>query len=110
MSYIATADLANADSFRTRVKMAAVRVAGTVLGEDIAELGQMQAMKRLDLAQRVLRDPDAVLGSFIYPVVANPQIAAVGLEATDGDLEFQVATVWDAVAGVSIADRETADA
>ena len=106
MSYIARADLAQAASFRTRVKMATVEVAGTILNEDISSFGQVQAMKRLDLAQRVLRDPDATVGGFVYPVVANTAIGNAGLDASDGDFQFVVATVWDAVAGVSIGDRE----
>jgi hypothetical protein len=108
MSFITAADLAKAESFRTRVKMAAVRIAGTVLNENVANFGGVQAQKRLALAQAVLRDPDAQVNGFIYPVISNPAIAQVGLDATDGDFEFQVASVWDSVAGVSIADRAPA--
>jgi hypothetical protein len=87
--------------------MATVKVAGTVLAEDPSTLGSIQAQKRLGLAQVVLRDPDAQLPAFIYPVVSNPAIAAAGLDAPDGDLEFQVTQVWDAVAGVTTADKTT---
>jgi hypothetical protein len=110
VSYIAQADLAQAESFRTRVKMATVQVAGTILNEDVSGFGQVQAMKRLDLAQRVLRDPDATVSGFVYPVVSNAAVAEAGLDAADQDFQFVVASVWDAVAGVSITDRTDPDA
>jgi hypothetical protein len=107
MSFIAAADLAQAASFRTRVKMGTVKVAGTVLDEDTSTMPPAQRDKRLALAQQVLKDPDFTLGSFIYPVISNAVIASSGLDTTDADLEYQITTVWDDVAGVTHADTTT---
>jgi hypothetical protein len=66
----------------------------------------IRASKRYLLASDVFRDPENGVRRFIWPVVANPAIAQVGLDATDGDLEYQVAVTWDAVAGVQASELE----
>ena len=106
MSFLETADLAYAASFRARVKVGLVNCAGAVLQEDQDALSEAHADKRNTLAANVLRDPDSIVSAFIWPILANVSIAASGLDASDGDLLYQINAVWDNVAGVTRNDRE----
>lgn len=101
MAYIDTADLAEAASFRTRVKVAVVTAAANVVHEDASAYSPERAAKRADLARRVLADPGPWAAQFVWPVIANPTIAANGLASPDGDLAYQVSAVFDAMAGVT---------
>ena len=105
MSYLTTRDLAFAQSFRTRVMVAIVDIAGDVLGEAQGSMTAIHYQKRSDLARNALRDPEPIVSAFIWPVLSNSVIANSGLDTPDGDLAFQVSAVWDAVAGVSAADK-----
>lgn len=106
MAFLNTNDLANAQSFLARVKVALVKQAGVVISENTDQMNANRAMKRYILATDCFRDPDAATRRFIWPVVANPAIAQVGLDAPDTDLEYQVAVVWDSVAGVQLSEQE----
>lgn len=105
MSYIEVADLAEAASFRTRVKVAIVTAAVNVLAEDTSSMTETKASKRNALATAVLTDPQSFADRFAWPVVANPSIAANGLASPDGDLAFVVSSVWNAMAGVNSTDQ-----
>ena len=106
MSFLNTADLANAASFRTRITMALVKVAGYVIGEEQpADRSDAWHDKRSDLARNVLRDPVAIVGAFIWPVLTNGTIIEKGLDSLDSDIEYVVNVLWDTVAGVSREDK-----
>lgn len=107
MSFIATADLADAASFRTRVKVALVTAAANVVHEDASAYSAERAAKRAALASGILADPAPWAARFVWPVVANTTIAAAGLDAPDGDLLFQIGAVFDAMAGVSPSEMGT---
>lgn len=92
---IETYDIAQASSFRHRLIACVVKTAGTILNEDNA------APERVALARAAVIDPNSIAERFIWPMLSNPAIAAAGIQASDGDLEFQCAQVWDIVAGVS---------
>lgn len=104
MSYISVADLADAASFRVRVKVAVVTAAANVVHEGTASLTPQQHDKRAVLARNILADPAKYGDLFVWPVVANPSIAASGLDSSDGDLAYQVSAVFDAMAGVTPQD------
>jgi hypothetical protein len=104
VTYIDTADLAEAASFRTRVKVAIVTAAANVVHEDPSGYSDPRAVKRNQLAVNILSDPESWTQRFVWPVVANPSIAANGLASSDGDLLFQVGAIFDAMAGVSPAE------
>lgn len=104
MGYLETNDLAEATSFRNRLKIALVDVAGDVLAEDPTTTTQAASEKRVTLCNNVLRDPAAMVPAFVWPVLTNPEIASDGLDSTDEQLKDQVNTVWNTVAGVSAAD------
>lgn len=110
MGFLETADLAAATSFRMRLMACIVKVAGTVQDEDQSNMAGPHGSKRLDLASSVMLDPAAKAPAFIWPVLSNQTIAAAGLDAADGDLEYQVNQVWDHVAGVTRFDKIVAPA
>lgn len=101
MSYLNVADLAEAYSFRTRVKVAVVKAAADVVHEDTTDYSQNRAEKRAVLARNVLADPQRYGDLFVWPVLSNATIAAAGLDSPDGDLSYQVSAVFDAMAGVT---------
>ena len=104
MSYIETADLADASSFRRRLAPCVAQVAGTVVAEE--QTGKTQVdQKRNELARLALRDPVNVANSFVWGVLSNPVIAEAGIEAADGDIEYQVTQMWSTIAGVTAADE-----
>ena len=106
MSFLNIADLANAASFRTRITIALVQAAGTVIGEtqpdDRSDVWQD---KRVELARNVLRDPVSIVGAFIWPVLTNGDVAAAGLDSPDQDILYVVNVLWDTVAGVTREDK-----
>jgi len=107
MTYLNTADLADAASFRTRVKVAVVTAAANVVHEDPTGMSQSHADKRAVLARSILADPATYAALFVWPVVANVSIATSGLDSSDGDLAYQVSAVFDAMAGVTPQDLAT---
>lgn len=105
MGFLETSDLANAVSFRLRLTSCIVKVAGTILAEDQNSMGKPQGDKRVELASAVMRAPETQVSAFIWPVLSNSTIAGAGLDAADGDIEYQVTQVWDQVAGVTRYDK-----
>jgi len=105
MSYLNTYDLAQASSFRNRLVSAIVSSAGFIMSESMDGLGPQQHAKRHGLAMEVLNAPEHMVQRFIWPVLANTTIAQKGLDTSDGELNFQIATVWDSLAGVTAQDK-----
>lgn len=101
MSYISVNDLAESASFQTRVKVAIVKAAANVVHEDGSAMNPLRRDKRAALARGILLDPATHARLFVWPVVANTQIAAEGLDSPDGDLDYQVSAIFDAMAGVT---------
>jgi len=106
VSFINTADLADSASFKARVKVTVATVAVSVWAEDATGMSEQRHDKRLALARAVLASPQQYADLFVWPVLANVTIAQAGLDATDGDLQYQVGQVWDAMAGVTAADLQ----
>lgn len=94
MSLIAMYDIAKASSFRHRLISCIVKTAGAVLGESDAP------EERVALARAAVIDPNSVAERFVWPMLSNPAIADAGISASDADLEYQCAQVWNIVAGV----------
>lgn len=104
MSYIEVNDLAEAQSFKVRVKVAVVNVAATVMAEDRSGMNEARGSKRGSLARAILMAPAQYADLFVWPVVSNPTIAAAGLASPDGDLAYVVTSVFDALAGVEASE------
>ncbi len=115
MSFLAQHNLAiddgvdaDASDFRKRVRLAMHKTATQIQGEAQTTLTLEQWQKRGRLATTILgviNDPPGIvsasslwLDAFALSVTQNAVITAVSL---DSDIEFQVAAVWDDIAGVS---------
>lgn len=105
MSYQDGFDLSEKPQFKERVKLAIVKVAIDVQAEDPLELSLPKGYpsdvaalhaERSRLAFSVLHDPDGFKGRFTVAIASNPAIAAKMEAANDGDLEFTVASLWNA--------------
>ena len=103
MALIEMYDVAQAPSFRNRLIACIVKTAGVVFGEDPGD-NNIVYQKRQTLATEAVTNPEAVAQRFVWPMLSNPSIASSGIEATDGDLEYQAAQVWNTVAGVTPGD------
>lgn len=92
-------DLASDADLLARVKLAAVKTAINVAGEDATLL--TNATERRDLARLVLHRPQAWAEIIIYGVLVNPNVGSgtddPTEDSTSGDsaLEFTVASLWD---------------
>jgi hypothetical protein len=99
MAYLDNIATARHELFRGRVRMAAVKAAVDIAAE--APSGDTRRDNlRGTLATNVLNDPAAFEERFVWAALTNPTIAGAGINAPDGDLEYVMATIWDALAGV----------
>lgn len=99
MTYADRADLATHQGFRERVKVAMLVTAFNVSSEASTGDARTDSL-RGNLATNILNDPEGYTDRFAWGIITNPTVAASGLSAPDGDLEFVVTTLWDAMAGV----------
>jgi len=99
MTFLDTAALAEHRSFRDRVAVAMTKTAVNVAAEGPSDDARKDSL-RSALATNVLNDPLGYTERFTWAVLTNAQVAANGLNAPDGDLEYTLSTVWDAIAGV----------
>lgn len=90
------ADLAVHPRF-IRLVQAAITKAAVAVGNEAID-DTPRSLHRHSLAQRVLdgSDDDAQARRFAWALAAD---SAITLSSSDGDLEWTVASVWDAIAG-----------
>lgn len=108
MAFLSTAEVANSQTFRARTMVAIVKVAAAVAGEDVSAMGYNRAEKRRTLARTIIQQPEMQVNVWIWVMLANAAIATSGLDAADGDLEFQALAAFDIMAGVTVADQNEA--
>lgn len=108
MAFLSTAEVANSQQFRARTMVAMVKAAANVAGENTDAMGLNMAEKRRTLARTIIQSPDSQVNVWVWVMLANPAIAAAGLDATDGDLEFQAGAAFNIMAGVTVADQNEA--
>lgn len=94
MAFIDQWTLANDATFQHRVQVATVKSAIAVLNEAVNTAGHVD---RFRFARDVVGNPDAITARMALAVVTNP---AINGSSTDGDIEFTVNSVWDALSGV----------
>lgn len=94
MSFADQYNLGRDVSFIAKVQMAIIKSAIAIRAEDPETADHA---KRDILAKRVLEQPDNWAHNFALGVVSN---AAITTEATDGDIEFTVNSIWNAYAGI----------
>lgn len=100
MTYANSATLVASDSFKSRVGFSVLNAAISIMNEAPDDTKPARGAKRISLAwqQITALEPSAV---FVRLCAANPAIASAGDDAPDGDIDFVVSSVWDAVAGVT---------
>lgn len=98
-------DLSANSQFQERVKLAIAKVAIDVQAEDPSGLavpkgyaGDTIALHadRSRLAYKVLNEPDGYKVRFTIAIASNAAVVQKMEAATDGDLEFTVASLWNA--------------
>lgn len=99
MAYLDDASLAQHRGFRDRVLVATMRTAVAVAAKAPSNDASYDAI-RASLATNVLNDPLGNVERFAWAVITEPTIASSGLATTDGDLDAELAAIWDAIAGV----------
>jgi hypothetical protein len=106
---MATSDIIAAASdplFYTRVSYISLKVAQNVASEDESTANHVN---RVAYAERIFRGLDNALLISMHIAASNPTIAATletegGAAVPDGDIEFALATIWDARANAFAAD------
>jgi hypothetical protein len=89
------------DEFAARVHMITYKVAQDVASEDPATANHDV---RISYAQRIIRGDDYAKNIAAHVISSNPTIAAainaepelMGANVPDGDIEFALASIWDA--------------
>jgi len=110
MPYTADYDVSQNGTVNKQVRIAVIKAATAIQGEDPAALGAVQATKRATLAKAIIdgtanessKGVDSVIQSFQNVLAANG-VATVPL-AEDSAIDAGVASYWDDIAGVDNAD------
>lgn len=84
-----------ASGLKNRLVAACAKSAQYVLIEDPATVNHAQRVK---WGRLTLKDAPAMAESMMWGLVANTTVAAAGEAATDGDIEFVVASLIDTFA------------
>lgn len=96
--------LASDQTFRDRVTVAMVTAALNVQGEAETPDHDSFYTKRSALAVGALTSPTLYADRFVWACVVNPAITA---DATDGDIQFTVNSVFSDLAGVRASEEPT---
>jgi hypothetical protein len=94
----AVAYLAGYPDFVNRVEAAMISAAVSI-GNENTHPGTEYERLRQGLATNVLNYRARFVDAFTWPVAANPVIT---VDSPDGDIQFSVNSVWDAVAGAGV--------
>jgi hypothetical protein len=92
-----SAELAELESFRRRIRAAMIPAAKDVAAEAVDPNDPQRSQQRRGLALNVFGDIAKYTAVFSILVATNPVITS---GSNDGDIQFTVNSVWDAVAGV----------
>lgn len=99
MDFLGQIALAEDGTFQARVRQAVITAAVEILADKPTNSPEAIALhaKRANLAHRALTDPLSMQRAWSYAVVSNP---AITTESTDGDIQWTVNSMWNALAGV----------
>jgi hypothetical protein len=90
MTYPESAKLMNDLDFRSRIKVAALEIAGYYLAETASTIAHNSRYK---WAQLCYQSPDTVAGQLQHPVVMDAQVQTDGIAITDINLHDAVERV-----------------
>lgn len=99
MDFIGQIALAEDGEFQARVRQAVITAAVQILADRPANTPQAIALhkQRAGLAHSMLADPLAKQRAWAYAVASNTAIAP---DSNDGDIQWTVNAMWNAMAGV----------
>jgi hypothetical protein len=98
MDYLSIFSAANDVAFQSRCRVATWKAAQDIASEDPATGNHAM---RMDWASRVLTDKTNITDrQLAMQVLRNAQIAAIPATAPDGDIQFQVNSVLDAIIAI----------
>lgn len=99
MDFLGQIELAEDGTFQARVRQAVVTAAVQILADRPENTPQAIALhgKRAALAHATLVDPVAKQRAWAYAVASN---VAISPTSNDGDLQWTVNAMWNAMAGV----------
>lgn len=92
-TFLEQVELATNNDFIQRVQQAAVKTAIAVMAEDDGAAGHAE---RCALAHQVLHNPQQSARTLVYGMVTGN----IDAYASDSDLEWMMASIWNAYAGV----------
>lgn len=101
MDFLGQIALAEDGTFQARVRQAVITAAVQIMADAPENTPQAIAVhaKRAALATRVLLDPTSLQRAWAYMVASN---TAIDDTSTDGDLQWTVNSMWNAMAGVIV--------
>ena len=108
MSYLEAVELIHSETFRERTYVAVLAAAIKIMSEAGDDAYHDYYTKRAELARHMISTGGQGNESFIRGVALNPTISAAGENAPDGDIDFVVESIWDALAGVTYNERPPA--
>ena len=99
MDFLGQIALAENGEFQARVRQAVITAAIAILADQPANTPQAIDLhkKRTALASRILTDPLSSQRAWSYAIVSN---VAINGDSTDGDIQWTVNAMWNAMAGV----------
>jgi hypothetical protein len=106
MSLLDSNALANNEQFRARVKVAMVNAAEDISSQNIDPTYQKFHDKRSAHATSILNGPAYWVDSYSYACVAKGLLTEA---SPDGDIQFTVNAVFDAMAGVTMDEKPAAE-
>lgn len=103
MAFTDQATLADTPAFQSRVQLAVVTAAVQIAAEEVSgDKDDEVYAKRQVLANVVLTSAGQdLLAAFSWAVASN---AAITSASADSDIQFEVNSVWNAIAGVRATD------
>jgi hypothetical protein len=104
MTLAQQATTAQHQGFRDKVEMSMFGAASDILGETQGVTTDAIHNKRHDLGVKVVRNDKGIREVFIKCVASLVGDVADPDTITDGDIDTQVAAVWNDIAGVNEAD------
>jgi hypothetical protein len=97
MALIDLDTLAQNTDFKKKVKVAMVYAATNVSAETVDQNYLPYHNKRIDLSKNILNGPQNYVEPFSYACAARQTLTE---NSTDGDIQFTVNSLFDAMAGV----------
>lgn len=102
MAYVDQDEYPQSATFQKKIRVAMIKAALAVVGEDQSGMVAAGAAKRHELGVNILNDPAAYEMRFRQAVAADPGGAGVSPASSDNDILFTVNSVFNDIAGLTL--------